>query len=153
MDISDTSMTLYLSDSYTSVEVTYEGGDNVFYTSSLEIDPAKNHIPMGFLYITNTIKPVHEILIGASPDCLLGNGIDRSIIVVDLVDELGNPVFGETVTVTTELEGMNTSGTLVATGSYMNRFTYIYTAPEDTGKEIITFAAGDKSNSVDIKVR
>lgn len=150
VEIGTDSITIHMSDIYTDIEVTYEGGENIYYTSSLEINPCKNHIPMGFLYITNTIRPIHQLLISASPDYLIGDERDRSIIVVDVVDEYENPIFDADVS--TELSGMTIPGTLVKTASYMNRHVYIYTAPDDTGTQTLTFSAGGKSGSVDIKV-
>lgn len=174
--------TLHFDRDYTGLDITYETAvDSSYYTSSVNLDPMKNHFNSGYLYIADEIEPLDRATVYANPDVLSANNTHRSLIVIDALDSFGNPYYSaewdyaiETydndpedpsvtstliTTVGTIKEGTTGTLTIASDNPFGNRYCVYYyadsipTAANGTAYVKITFTSGSVSEYVIIKVK
>jgi hypothetical protein len=174
IEYTETEATITMSGLYADFDVVYESKDDQSYWQSNgpSFDPVNSHITSGFLFITNQVNDVADLEANCEPDVINGNGVDITLIIVDVVDKWGNPVLNQTITTETELVRDDTqavlgsSGTVVQTGTYYNRKIYSYKSPnsgiplrvDGSGRNVpctanITFTCGNVEKTVSVKVR
>lgn len=131
---------IILSQEYNDIKVIYESQDKTaFYSAeSLSLDPVRSHFNTGFIYLADKAETPHDLIISASPSTLRGNGIDISVITVDILDRYGNPVLDQTITANCFGEG-----DIVLSGVHKNRHVFRYTAPNREAGANIKFRVSE----------
>lgn len=91
----------------------------------LKFNPIYNHLPYGFIYVTDTPDKTKSIRVQVSPDSILRNSDQYAIITVDMRDEYDNPVTNAHIEFSTPVFGTITPVETVSTQIY-GRYVYKY---------------------------
>jgi len=122
-------------------------------TDAISINPVETHINQGFTYISDGDQTVSSIRAYTSPSVLKSDGVSRAIIHVDCTDNMGNPVYIQEQNINASVD----YGTVSLSNTHLNRYTFIYTAPDTHPVEeesIITFTYDSSiTTEVSIKLR
>ena len=138
VEIQEDKAVIHLVEEYDEVTVIYESQDETAYYSddTINLDPLKNHIKQGFVYLTDTKHQPKDMMITATPDIVLGDGFCVSTILVDVLDNWNNPVLDHTpIFVFTDSQGKELStpsglGSINLVGQQYNRYIFRYETPD-----------------------
>lgn len=118
---------------------------NYSLANTAELNPLLNPNHEGFMYVTSDPGTLSHIQVNISPDHLITNGHDMATIVIDTLDELGNPInnvdlevtvsmgdiikYSPNLTVSTRDESSYSTHSL---SGIAGRHIYLYTVPYKT---------------------
>ncbi|MNQ89020.1 Bacterial Ig-like domain (group 1) [compost metagenome] len=89
-----------------------------------------NLLSEGFIYLTDSVEPAKKLDIRFNPNTLLGNGYDRTTILVIARDQFGNAVVGDTINFVVDHGEVTV---IQAVTDENGLATAVYTAPVWTG--------------------
>ncbi|MNX84382.1 Bacterial Ig-like domain (group 1) [compost metagenome] len=114
------------------INVWFETNANSAYylSSELNLNPMNNLLSEGFIYLTDSVEPAKKLDIRFNPNTLLGNGYDRTTILVIARDQFGNAVVGDTINFVVDHGEVTV---IQAVTDENGLATAVYTAPVWTG--------------------
>lgn len=112
------------------LDIKYEvNKEHAYYLSNeVDLNPLHNRLNSGFIYLTDEIYPPYKIELFANPNKLVSNKEERVNFNAYVLDEYGNPVVGESVSLSCDY---GTLSVVDATTDMNGMITAIYMAAND----------------------